>query len=675
MSKKILIIFLFIVNTVKSFSDQNDVEIVFLPIQNVKRELEIPLSFEVFDRKIDLLLKRNDKLLSSNFQVWRQTNKDFREEIQELNSPESCHYLIEDDNKSAAINFCEDRKMTGIIFLDNMALEIMPIENNASFYKNNNINNKQLEYLKIPHIIKKFSPPSNVTIIKLNEIKREIINSQLTMELALFFDEMAYKIFKPFFNDDEKKLRDMLLAYVNGIQAIYHHPSLGVKINIILIRLEIMRQQPRELPHYNGERGSLLDSFCRYSKIYNHINDSNPNHWDIGLYISGHDFFAIENGRKNNVTMGLATVGGICLEDYSCVIAEFGVRNTFGKPYPSAGFTSVYIAAHEIGHNLGMHHDSIGNSCSKNGYIMSPSRGTIEGETNWSECSREIGKNLFRNKLCLLDENNNNNNNNLILKPMKKWTAKKQCELFLRNNNAEVVNLQNSCQSLECKISNKIEYYHAGPALEGTKCSFNGDYECQGGECLAISSLDDDDWSNWREESCKSGCLQKSHGYRLRRRICENPLNTCQGYSFDVQLCNDVRLCKKKRKSIDEFATIKCGEFSKKLEILKREGIQALHEIERPWMACAIFCLRKDIKAYYTPRIELNDLGLDPYFPDGTWCHYNQENYDGKIIPDEVMKYFSLDLNGKPLFTKGAINSSDDDELSESAQKKSDIYF
>lgn len=38
-------------------------------------------------------------------------------------------------------------------------------------------------------------------------------------------------------------------------------------------------------------------------------------------------------------------------------------------------------------------------------------------------------------------------------------------------------------------------------------------------------------------------------------------------------------------------------------------------------MACAIFCRRKDIAAYYAPRVELNDLGLDPYFPDGTWCH------------------------------------------------------
>lgn len=75
-----------------------------------------------------------------------------------------------------------------------------------------------------------------------------------------------------------------------------------------------------------------------------------PHHWDMGLYVSGLDFYAMEAGRKNSATMGLATVDGLCIDQYSCVIAELGVTNQFGKPFPSAGFTSIYIAAHEIGH-------------------------------------------------------------------------------------------------------------------------------------------------------------------------------------------------------------------------------------------------------------------------------------------------------------------------------------
>lgn len=139
----------------------------------------------------------------------------------------------------------------------------------------------------------------------------------------------------------------MLLAYVNNIQALYYHPSLGIRISIALVHLELMQRQPPELAHLNGERSNLLDTFCAYSKKINH------GRWDIGLYVSGLDFYALEDdGRRNPVTMGLAPVGGVCFDEFGCVIAEFGVTNKQhnGKPYPSAGFSSVYIAAHEIGH-------------------------------------------------------------------------------------------------------------------------------------------------------------------------------------------------------------------------------------------------------------------------------------------------------------------------------------
>ncbi|XP_048510631.1 A disintegrin and metalloproteinase with thrombospondin motifs adt-2-like isoform X2 [Athalia rosae] len=678
-----------------------DVQIVLLPIWNSHEKAQIPMSFTVFGQKVELRLRKNDKLLIPDFQVWRHGKDEILKEVPELSRPASCHYLYQDDLVSAAISACHPRSVHGLIFLDNVTLEITPLhDGSSSAFSHRSVKGRSRELLKEPHVVRRTLVSSRIVIHKnihnrptvLSNSKYEIttdydlfsrparekgkIVKSLTLELAVFFDEAGYKLFAPFMDRDEEKMRDMLLAYINGVQALYHHPSLGAKIDIALVRLDLMQKQPYDLPHYNGERERLLDSFCNYAQVHNPSGDDHPNHWDMGLYISGLDFYAIESGRKNGVTMGLATVGGICLDKYACVIAELGTTNLFGKPYPSAGFTSVFIAAHEIGHNLGMHHDSTGNACPKDGYIMSPSRETNNDKT--LDHLKYIGL------------------------PGKHWTAKKQCEVLLRDKDAVIVTLSQACQSLQCKSPHRSGYYFAGPALDGTYCAEGR--ECRGGDCLPLlqistvgesTAIIKGGWGGWTEEACHSGCIKGSQGAQVRRRSCNNPLprNTatgCEGMGYDVSLCRDDGLCTKKRTTASEYGTLKCSEFSKRIPELDSQGsgLQAPHEPGRPWMACAIFCRRKDGSAYYTPRIELNDLGLDPYFPDGTWCHADRdENYycrqhhclpdsfrfgrivsknDSKqdlnfgpqnarpgkyVVPEELIKYLSLSPNGLPLLT------------------------
>jgi hypothetical protein len=67
--------------------------------------------------------------------------------------------------------------------------------------------------------------------------------------------------------------------------------------------------------------------------------------------------------------------------------------------------------------------------------------------------------------------------------------------------------------------------------------------------------------------------------------------------------------------------TLKKVDFHNQYAKNKMKPLVYTYVLARVWMGCAIFCRRADSGGYYTPRVELNDLGVSPYFPDGTWCH------------------------------------------------------
>eukprot|EP00095_Tigriopus_kingsejongensis_P012524 maker-scaffold455_size166772-snap-gene-0.42 protein:Tk12524 transcript:maker-scaffold455_size166772-snap-gene-0.42-mRNA-1 annotation:"a disintegrin and metalloproteinase with thrombospondin motifs 18-like isoform x1" len=102
----------------------------------------------------------------------------------------------------------------------------------------------------------------------------------------------------------------------------------------------------------------------------------NPGHWDHGLLLTGLNLF--DRQPKFDSVIGLAWVSGMCHPSYSCTINE------------GSNFESVYVIAHEMGHNLGMNHDGEsreGNTCNPDKFLMSPILGP--GKVTWSTCSNE----------------------------------------------------------------------------------------------------------------------------------------------------------------------------------------------------------------------------------------------------------------------------------------------
>lgn len=384
------------------FGDENspEFEIIYLPsdlnygrksvTENDDNSREFYLNFEAFNEDVELFLYPNLNLISPYTNIMKTFENDERLHLRKNYSAINCHFLTNDKSKSsAAVSNCNKDEISGLVFLPSTTLEILPLpERLRDVYriKLESKNGKMIS--KVPHIVKKVNFNESFSDDeyfhgnqeKFSSGKNFKRNLSPNVEIALFFDESFYQTYSPFFNNDNDRMLNFVLSYMNGVQSLFHHKSLQRKIDFTIVHLEIMTSQPSTLPHHYGERNGLIDSFCTYQKNLNPRDDRHPQHWDTSVYISSLDFFSWDqNGSKQRQTMGYATVGGVCNFDFNCVIAEFGVVNQFGNPYPSTGFASVFIVAHEIAHNLGMSHDSDGNSCRKEGHIMSPTRG-FEGE-------------------------------------------------------------------------------------------------------------------------------------------------------------------------------------------------------------------------------------------------------------------------------------------------------
>lgn len=100
--------------------------------------------------------------------------------------------------------------------------------------------------------------------------EEEMMKKKRTIELGLFVDSQArrniLKAGDPDATDeeaDEDAVVEDVLATVNQANAIFMHPSLeGGGVALGIVRLEVMRRQPKRLKHVDGERIKTLSHFC-----------------------------------------------------------------------------------------------------------------------------------------------------------------------------------------------------------------------------------------------------------------------------------------------------------------------------------------------------------------------------------------------------------------------------
>lgn len=238
--------------------------------------------------------------------------------------------------------------------MENGTLEIQPLRNEfAPLCLSNNFREQANVSFFKSHRIKKLRSlnDSNLDYLvnfKLSRPRRQETQRKLTIELAVFFDEAAYDEFMPLLDNNKEILHNMILAYVNQIQVAFHHPSLGVPIDISLVRLDIMDKQPSNLSVFHGDVDELLSSFCKYASSLNPSDDNDPRHWDIGLYLTGLNLFEIVKNQVKYSTSGHAYINAACNLLFSCAVTEF--RPSLNAPGDFSSFASFRIAVHQIGH-------------------------------------------------------------------------------------------------------------------------------------------------------------------------------------------------------------------------------------------------------------------------------------------------------------------------------------
>lgn len=109
----------------------------------------------------------------------------------------------------------------------------------------------------------------------------------LFIETAIFVDRDLYRhMAKNYPKNTESNLIRFVMAMINGVQLLYHHPSLGHQINFILKRLEILHTDPKELRR-SSDIDIFLNSFCMWQRKFNPTADDNIFHFDHAVILTG----------------------------------------------------------------------------------------------------------------------------------------------------------------------------------------------------------------------------------------------------------------------------------------------------------------------------------------------------------------------------------------------------
>uniref|UniRef100_A0A3Q2NPG0 ADAM metallopeptidase with thrombospondin type 1 motif 18 n=1 Tax=Fundulus heteroclitus TaxID=8078 RepID=A0A3Q2NPG0_FUNHE len=351
----------------------------------------------------------------------------------------------------------------------------------------------------------------------------------------------------------EKHGRENVTTYVltvmNMVSSLFKDGTIGTDINIVVVSLLLLEQDPLGL-NINHHADQSLNSFCQWQSGL--VGKGGKRH-DHAVLLTGLDICSWKNEPCDTL---FAPISGMCSKYRSCTINE------------DTGLGLAFTIAHESGH-FGMIHDGEGNPCRKTeGNIMSPTLAGNNGVFSWSTCSRQyLSRFLTAQASCLGDEPKQIGQYKYPEQlPGQLYDADTQCK-WQFGSKAKLCGLdfvKDICKSLWChRVGHRCETKFM-PAAEGTTCG--PDMWCRKGQCVKYGEHGPraihGQWSAWSQWSdCSRTC---GGGVTYRERSCTNPPQNngrfCPGSSRVNQLCN-TRPCP--LNAVD-FRAQQCAEYNSK---------------------------------------------------------------------------------------------------------------
>ncbi|KAI1305198.1 Disintegrin and metalloproteinase domain-containing protein 28 [Halotydeus destructor] len=181
-----------------------------------------------------------------------------------------------------------------------------------------------------------------------------------------------HELYRNHFNYSESDTIDFITNHVSQVNAI----TKKLNVHIILSGYDV---HTRKDPIERGD--SLSDRFNKLPKLQSLY--AKRYKYDVFYFITGYYYPAKENG---SLILGKAYVNQTCTSQPLMATMYPSVEDD--HHYTPEGF--AVIGAHELGHLLGMKHDTVDCKCLDSSCVMAAA---YEGKPSWSSCSYDIALN------------------------------------------------------------------------------------------------------------------------------------------------------------------------------------------------------------------------------------------------------------------------------------------